>query len=143
MKRIVCLVVVACLIPVCSFAVDISRFNDNAMYLGEEAIDESSVSKFGDSFLCTIGNIKIMFDEDGNRIKRVTVQGDGTSFLSYAMAAIMVFDNRTATFADNAGKLFSSYLLAKTNGLQSAFISTGEFFIINPVDGEFYFTVGK
>lgn len=144
MKRIICIVVIACLVPVCAFAVDLTRFNTIAITLGEEAIDETSASKTGDVLVYTAGNCTFIFDDDGNTITSVILQGNGTSFLSYAMAAIMMFDNNPATFADNAGKLFSAFLLAKTSGLQRAFISTGEFFILNSLgDGNFFFTIVK
>lgn len=143
MKKFMCIAIIICILPVCSFAIDLTEFNANVVALGEEAIIESSAEKTGNTVIYTAGNCKFMFDEEGNTITRIIVQGNGTSFLVYAMAAIMVFDHNPNAFDENAGKLFSSFLLAKNNGLQSKFVSSGEMFIINPIDNAFYFTIGK
>lgn len=138
MRKIVCTALIICFLPVCSLAADLTEFNANAVALGEKAISESDGTKTGDVIIYTVGDCSLTFDETV-----ITIQGDGTSFLAYAMAAIMVYDHNPDTFTDNAGKLFSAFLLAKNNGLQHQMLSTGSFFFINNTDYGFLFVIGR
>lgn len=145
MKRVLCVVLIACLVPACSFAVDLADFNEHAMSLGEKKVGEADAHKIGEVTVYTAGNCSLIFNEDNeNAIESIILQGNGISFLSYAMAAIMLFDNNPVAYSDNAGKLFYSFLLARTNGMQQAYTSSGAFFYISSLEnGEFYFMIMK
>ena len=142
MKKFMCIAIIICILPVCSFAVDLTEFNTNAMVCGEEAIDESTAVITDTITTYTAGNCKFGFKEENNEISRIIIQGNGISFLAYAMAAIMVFDDSPDSFVENSGKLFTAFLLLRSSDEQYNRISTGQLILLKHIDDEYFFTIG-
>ena len=143
MKRILCIVLIACIFPACAFAVDLSEFNSHLEFLGNEAIDETT-AVVGDEFITfSAGNCKLGFKEEGNEISRVVFQGDGASFLAYALAIIMTFEEDIQSITEDAGKLLAAYLRARDGEEQYYYISSKKLFIIKQYGNEYLFTIGK
>ena len=130
MKRIICIVLIACLVPACSFAVDLTEFNANATMLGEEAIDKSTEEITETFIMYSCGGCQFGFKEENNQISRIVIQGDGISFLTYALSAILMCDDDVDAFDLNAGKLFTAYLVVRGGGQYYDRISSGQLFII-------------
>ena len=139
MRKAIAIALIVCLVPACSYALDLSLFNFYAGVCGEENIIEESSG----SGVFAAGDCSISFTEENNAITRVIIVGNGTSFLGYSMAAIMLFDSRQDHFVENAGVLLSAFIHSKTDGLQKGFILSGEFFVLNYSDDSFFFTIGK
>ena len=143
MKRVICIVLIACLIPACSFAIDLRDFNLNAMVLGEEAIDTASTVVSGKFITVSAGGCNFGFEEEENRISRIIVMGKGESFLAYAMASIMTFDDSSESFVENAGKLLVAFFLVRSEKTQLANTSAGQLFLIEQLGDDYYFTIGR
>ena len=143
MRKAIAIALIVCLVPACSYALDLSKFNANAVMLGESEIDLSTEGRLGNYITYTSNGCRIGFVEHENQITNVLLDGDGVSFLAYAMAAIMLFDDNADTFRDNAGKLLAAYLLLRTSDRQYDIISTGQAFILMRVDDACVFTIGR
>lgn len=143
MRKLFALILIVFLIPVCSFAVDLTEFNVNAIVLGEEAIDESTELQAGGFITYSANGCKIGIKEENNEIVRFVVQGDGIPFIAYSMAAIMVIDNNDASFSENAGKLMTSFFLLRSSDEQYNVISTGQVILLKHINGEYFFTIGR
>ena len=143
MKRIICIVLIACLVPACSFAIDLKEFNTNAMVFDMEAIDETTAVVSGRFTTFSVGDCKFGFEEKENQISRIIVQGKGEPFLAYAMASIMTFDDNSDAFVENAGKLLAAFLLVESDDTQYSRISSGQLFLIKKIGDEYYFTIGR
>ena len=114
MKRIICFLLVVCLIPACASAINITMFNEFVSFFGEEKLE--SGKEINESIVFSSNGCLILFEEDetGN-IKTITVGGSGDSFLAYSLAAVMYFDQSTANFEKNAGKLFVAFLMCRAS----------------------------
>lgn len=143
MKRIACLILVACLLPVCAFALDLDNFNTYASIFGESELSANGALSANGLTIIKAGTCRITFNEDGNTLKRIIVEGDGVSFLAYSMAAIMQFDPDSANYASNAGQLLSAFLLCRTNGEGMGNTVSGNLIYIQKSDSAYYFTIGK
>ena len=143
MKKVIAIALIICLVPACSYALDLSEFNANAVMLGEKEIDLSTEGRLGNYITYTSNGCQIGFVEQENQISNVLLDGDGVSFLAYAMAAIMLFDDNANTFRENAGKLLAAYLLLRTSDRQYDIISTGQAFVLMRIDDACIFTIGR
>ena len=143
MKRMISLLLVLCLFPVCACALDLDSFNEYAEIFGESSLDESKGISANGLTIFMGKPCNVTFSEEEGVLKRIIVDGDGASFLAYSMAAIMAFDPSSENYAANAGQLLSAFLLCRTSGESYGKISTGELLLIQKQDNGYFFTVGK
>ena len=143
MKKLIAVLLIMIMIPVCSCAATISDFNVNALICGESSLDESTAKPFSDMTMYTAGGCSISFKMDGDNIEKIYVQGDGISFLAYSMAAVRCFDDSLDDLIENSGRLFSVYLLARQGEDQFGKILTGEMFAVSPYKNEYIFMITK
>ena len=143
MKRVACVLLLLCLIPVCAFAIDIDEFNAFASVLGasELNMEESKTSGIHTGFMKD--DCKIYFDEIDGKLDGIYVDGQGDSFLAYCCAALHLFDPDGQT-SINHGQLLTMYLMAhKTDNYQTGQTQNGYYFFMEKQDGGFFFMIGE
>ena len=145
MRKLIAVILIICILPTCAFALDLTAFNTNAYICGEkEGLDESKGNQSDPYIIFSANDCLIGFLEENDQISNIVVQGDGSHFLAYAMAAIMVFVGDNDLFAENAGTLLSCFLLVRGSGKEKMFYTTaGQVIYIRPHNDEYFFTVGK
>ena len=144
MKKIICILLVLCIFPVCAFALDLDEFNVFASVVGVSELDinEAKVSDFHYGFVKE--GCKIYIDEKvKGKIDGIYIIGKGDSFLAYCCAAIHVFDQHTSS-SSNYGQLLTMYLMAHTTEeYQAGETQNGYLFFIQKTDGEYMFLIGE
>lgn len=143
LKRIICLVVSLCLLPVFAHALDLSEFNAFASVLGSPEVNESELKTAGKYKGTSSQGCNLYFEEIGSALNSIFINGEGTDFLAYCCAAIHAFDPNGDT-TSNHGQLLTMYFLARTQTEhQTGQTSNGLFFFIEPSDNGFLFLIGK
>lgn len=144
MKRFLCALMILCLVPVCAFCADLDDFNMYASIFGEEEIDSKTLTKYPPYSMYNASGCTVAFYEDGGKVTRIIVEGDGDAFFAYSMAAIMFFDSSSEDFAENAGQLLSSFLLCRNSSEGSAGqTKTGEIIYVEKAEKGYRFIVGS
>lgn len=145
MRKMIAVILIICIIPTWAFALDLTAFNANAYICGEKEMLDESTGKQSDPYIIFSANdCLIGFKEENNTITNIVVQGDGSHFLAYAMAAIMVFIDDYKLFNENAGILLSCFLLARGGDKEQVlYITSGQAIYIRPHNNEFFFTIGQ
>ena len=145
MKKLVAAIMIICILPACSFALDLTAFNANAYVCGEKEMLDETTGKQADPYIVFQANgCLIGFQEENDKITQIVVQGDGSHFLAYAMAAILVFADDYKSFNENAGTLLSCFLLARSGEKgQALYTTTGQAIYIQPHNDEYFFTIGQ
>lgn len=143
MKRIICALLILCIIPACAFAIDLEEFNVFASVLGAQEIDESALKVAGKYMGIVQTDCNLYFEEEEGKLKSIFIDGKGEDFLAYCCAAIHVFDPDGNT-TTNHGQLLSMMLLARTSKEhQTGQTSTGYYFFIEPSEKGFLFLIGE
>ncbi len=145
MKKLIAVILIICILPTWAFALDLTAFNTNAYICGEkERLDESTGKQADPYIVFTANDCLIGFQEENDTITHIVVQGDGSHFLAYAMAAILVFVGDYKSFNENAGALLSCFLLARGGDKgQALYTTTGQAIYIQPHNDEYFFTIGQ
>ena len=142
MKKLFMFVLVLCLLPVYSFALDLDEFNVFASTLGAQELDINEAKVSGKHTGFKKDDCYIYIDEDGGKISGIYVDGKGDNYLAYCCAAIHVFDPSGNT-TQNHGQLLTMYLLAhKQKEHQTGQTGNGYFFFIEPSENGFFFMIG-
>lgn len=142
MKRLVCVLLILCVLPVCAFGIDFDGFNQYAEVFGAKEIDPSSAIQANGLSFCSVGGQRVTFSEDDGALKRIFIEGDGVDFLAYSMAAIMMFDS-SENYSANAGQLLSAFLLSRSENESYGTTVSGCLFLIQKQDKGYVFTIGK
>lgn len=121
---------------------DLSEFNMYASVFGEPEFTTDGTYVDGYTLYKADGCTVAFWDENLT-ITRIAVIGDGVPFLAYSMAAIMFFCPDSAYYTENAGNLFSSFILARSNGDQYGATNTGMMFAIQKRESDYMFIIGK
>ena len=143
MKKLLCLLLALCLLPACAFAVDIDDFNTYAYVFDVPELGESVGESNGYVFYESDGCI-ISLKEENGEINSVVINGDGISFMAYAMAAIMVIDSDSSHLSDNAGQFISMFMMNRNKEKETyGYLAAGGFFVISKNDKGYIFLAGK
>lgn len=143
MKKLACIILTLCLLPVCAFGIDFDGFNQYAEVFGANTINSSTAIQTNGLAICTIGSQRVTFSEDEGELKRIFIEGDGIDFLAYSMAAIMMFDQASENYTANAGQLLSAFLLSRSEKESCGTTVSGHLFLIQKQDKGYVFTIGK
>lgn len=138
MKRFVCIVVMLCL--VCSVAVAdiVDDFNIYAAVFNCPTFDSSDLTESNGYRMIEKGDCRIAFKGE-----RIIIDGRGEEFAPYCVAAIMVFEQDSSTFTQNAGEFYARYLMCRSHEEEYGTTSSGYGFLIQQSNGGFAFTIGK
>lgn len=143
MKRFVCALLILCLLPICSNALDLSEFNAMSYVLGASEIDESKLKINGKYSGIMQDGCSIYFIEESGKLNQINIYGEGDKFLAYCCAAIKMFDPNGDT-TTNHGKLLTMYLLAHMHTeYQAGQTTNGKFFFVEPDEKGFVFMIGE
>lgn len=143
MKKPLIIIVLLCFICSIATAETIHDFDVKAIVCGESSIDLSTAVELNGMTMYKAGDCQVVFKMKGDEIERIYVMGDGVQFLAYSMAAVMTFDPSTDNLSENAGRLFSLFIFARTDPEQYGKILTGETFTVQQYNGAYLFTIGE
>ena len=143
MKRLLCVLLILCVLPVCASALDLDEFNTCSVVMGASELDIANAKIAGQYTGFIQDNCFIYFDEEGGKLKNIFIDGQGDSFLAYCCAAIHVFDlNGDKT--RNYGQLLIMYMLSHTEeGHRTGQTSNGTFFFMEQSEKGFMFMIGE
>ena len=142
MKRIICAILVLCMLPACASALDLEEFNAMAYVLGASEIDVSALKTAGKYSGIVQDECSLYFEETAGKLSGIYIDGTGDKFLAYCCAAIRVFDPTGSTTA-NHGQLLTMYLMAHTHkDHHTGQTSNGYYFFIEPSETGFLFIIG-
>lgn len=139
MKRIVCLILIVCLFPVCASALDLEVFNTFAGVFGEPELSGGVVDGKRTTFECDGCSVQFM-DENG-KTYCIYVVGTGDSFVRYSAAAIMTLYPDSSTFAYNCGQFMSAYLFAKEGEDGESLSAAGHLMLVRKRKTDYVFAV--
>ena len=139
MKKVICIVVLLCL--VCSVAVaDIADdFNTLIGVFGCKLLLPTQRTEKNGYVIYENDDCIATFKSD----ERIFIEGKGDLFVPYCMAAIMTFETETSTFKENCGRFLPYYLLARDGTEQSSTTTSGYTFLIQKSNKGLVFTIGK
>ena len=141
MKRFLCVMLIACILPVCAFALDLSEFNIFAAVVGAPELTGGKTAGNYTGFVQD--DCFVYFDESGNKLSGIYIEGKGDTFLAYCCAALHVFDPNGKTTV-NHGQLLTMYLIAhKETEHQTGQTTNGKYFFLEPSEKGFMFTIGE
>ena len=139
MKKVILIALVLCLLFSCAYADMKEDFNSNTVVFGSLPLLDSMAKEKGEYTIYEVKGCKITFKGE----ERIFVQGEGTEFLAYSMAAILTFEPGKGNFKDNAGLLLAYYLLSRDGTQQTWTTPGGLLALIQPDEKEFIFAIGK
>ena len=139
MKRLICFVVLLCLVCSAAAADIVDDFNVMAGIFSCRMLLSANKTEIGEFSVFTSGDCKVTFKGD----ERIFVEGKGEDFAPYCMAAIMTFETDTSEFKENAGRFYSYYLLARDGTEYGGTTTSGLAFIFQQTENGLVFTVGK
>ena len=143
MKKLVCILLILCVLPAWAFALDLSEFNLFASILGAPELEMKNAKTSGKHTGFIQNDCYIYIDESNGKIDGIYIDGKGDEYLAYCCAAIHVFDP-TGDTTKNHGQLLSMYLMAHTQAEhQTGQTGSGYFFFIEPSDNGFFFLIGE
>ncbi len=122
MKKLLCLLLAALILPAGAFAVDLTRINEYLAIFGEEELEGGTFD--GKYTVFQEGSCRIWFRELEDDLI-IYVDGGGESFLPVCMAAAMSLEEDNSGFSYNAGAILTNYLFART-GEERSFMSDGQ-----------------
>lgn len=143
MKRLLCVILILCVIPVVASATDyIDRFNDYAAVFGLRGVEGNGQTVKSKTMYIVDGSyVGFQEDENTGELSSIFVSGEGDNLLIYTISAICVMENTTNHFSDNCGLLLTQYLMCRMKQ-ETVYFSTkgGLFVLVEPYNGE-YMTV--
>ena len=143
MKRIICVLLILCMIPAFSFAVDLDEFNTFSSVLGASELDMNEAKVSGKHIGFVKDGCNVYIDEVNGKIDGIYIQGQGDSYLAYCCAAVHVFDPNGNT-TQNHGQVLTMYLMAhETNEYMTGQTQNGYYFFIQKQDNGFFFLIGE
>ena len=148
MKRYLCLFLILCMVPACSFAVFGSDYLED-LDIYAELFDIPTVStcpkKTVDGMTVFITNGGYVgVDESAGNVNGFSVCGEGDSFLVYSLAAICILEDANDAFISNVGTVTSAYLMCRFTKEEYANItSCGTVFLIKPYENKYMFVINR
>ena len=139
MKRIVCAVLILCLLPVCALAVDLDLFNEYASVFGVPELKDGTFD--GKYTIFNSEGCTIYFREMEDDLI-IYVEGDGDPFIEYSVAAIMYIEPDSSAFSSNCGAFLSLFLLNR-EGQGTAMTKAGNMLLIQNRGDAYMFAVNR
>ena len=129
-KRIVCAVLVLCLLPACAlagFSKDyVEDFNILAELFNVQELGKTAAYNSDGMALYTFNGGMVGFSVHAGELDGVTVTGTGENFLIYSVIAFMVLESSAKNIVDHSGILFSTYLMCRQdNGKERTAVADG------------------
>lgn len=127
MKRLLCVILFLCVIPVVASATDyIDRFNDYAAVFGLRGVEGNGQTVKGKTMYVVDGSyVGFQENENTGELYSMFVSGEGDNLLIYTISAICVMENTTDNFSDNCGLLLTHYLTCRMKQETVYFSSKG------------------
>lgn len=136
MKRIICAVLILCILPVCALAVDLDLFNEYASVFGVPELKDGTFDGKYTTFISEDCTIYFREMEDDLIIY---VEGDNDPFFAYSVAAIMYIEPDSSAFSENCGIFLSNFLLQNS----TAHTKAGNLIMIQKRENGYMFAVNR
>ena len=134
MKRAFCVLLLLCLVPLCSLADDYDDFNTYAFVVGAPRLDKSRAQYKDDSVIYLTDSGFVGFDS-----KSICVYGTGEQFLMYGIAGICMQEEQNLT--ENSGIFLTAYIRSKDGERQEMKTVGGHEMSMTMHNGNFMFII--
>ena len=118
-KRIICAVLVLCLLPACAlagFSKDyVEDFNILAELFGAPELENTPLYTSDGMTTYKMGDGFCGFSVDSGELRGVSTTETGEAFLICSVIMLMVLEGSATNIMDNCGVLFSTYMMCKMN----------------------------
>ena len=145
MKKLFALLILAVMLVSSASAVDIEEFNVYANVMGASDLGEPNQTKetSGGTLIQYVSDgTRVIFREDGGKLKAVYVIGEGDAFLQYSAATMAFIDTDTKNAMENFGGLLYYYLRAHTSSdPQVGYLASGAVYGVEKKEDGYQFIV--
>lgn len=141
-KRIICAVLVLCLVPVCAlagFTKDyVEDFNILAELFGVQELGKTPVHTADGLITYETKGGFVGFSVESGELRGVSVTDSGDNFLVYSVILLMVLESSTTNIMDNSGFILSTYMmcLMDKGAERTAVLDSGILFMIKKYGSE-------
>lgn len=144
MKRFFVVLLVCMMIVPSALAFDLDGYNNIATTFGANALNKKTAQKIKSFTSYSQDDCTISFEETGNDVTTIIIDGKGDSFIAYCCASFYLLDPSGDAKTDY-GEFLAAYLMAHSTKDEYTYGETtnGIVFFIQPENNQFSFMVMK
>ena len=143
MKRVLCVLLALCVLPVFANASPFDSFCGYVYAIGKTDFDDSQKTVKDGRDVYTTATGLVVFQLDSGTLKTISVCGYGDEFLVNVFAAICTVEGGATNLLDNYSEFMMRYFEAHTGEKQTSMTKGGFVYIVRPFNDGYMFIISR